>query len=74
MVVLPTGRSVLPGESRPAHQPRQRCQLHSVVGGAMLINQVKICNLILTLFHVRNYLGENIIVLIRRCHGMHIFA
>ena len=32
VVALPAGRSVLPGESRPAHQPRQRCQLHSVVG------------------------------------------
>ena len=28
---LPTGRSALPGESRPAHRPRQRRQLHSVV-------------------------------------------
>jgi len=31
MVVLPASRSALPGESRPAHQPRQRCQLHSLV-------------------------------------------
>jgi len=27
-----TGRSALPGRSRPAHEPRQRCQLHALVG------------------------------------------
>ena len=25
------GRSALPGRLRPAHEPRQRCQLHSLV-------------------------------------------
>jgi len=31
MVGLSAGRSVLPGESRPAHEPRQRCPLHALV-------------------------------------------
>ena len=31
LVVTPTGRSALPGKSRPAHEPRQRCQLHALV-------------------------------------------
>ena len=31
-VASPTGRSVLPGRSRPAHEPRQWCQLHALVG------------------------------------------
>jgi len=32
VVVTPIGRSGLPGESRPAHEPRQRCPLHALVG------------------------------------------
>jgi len=28
----PASRSVLPGRLRPAHEPRQRCPLHALVG------------------------------------------
>ena len=38
IVRLPAGRSVLPGESRPAHEPRQRRPLHALVRWAYKSN------------------------------------
>ena len=60
IVWSPAGRSVLPGESRPAHQPRQRCQLHSAVRERLCLCQGL---LTIVIFNVR--LFDNSVL---KCH------